>query len=158
MCARRRSCRLCWGSAGAPPSQVDQTRDGKINVGVSAVVRVTVKNGAFHEDVGYGTCENAKTKSMALEKVRPSDAVPVSQPRGAVQLTSVVRAILANVCARRGAAQARKEAVTDGMKRALRMFGNSLGNSVYDKDYVKHASSRVLTAVRARSPRRRRLA
>ncbi|KAI9498123.1 hypothetical protein BDB00DRAFT_784201 [Zychaea mexicana] len=34
--------------------------------------------------------------------------------------------------------KARKEAVTDGMKRALRMFGNVLGNCIYDKNYTSH--------------------
>ncbi|KAJ1994838.1 DNA repair protein rad52 [Dimargaris cristalligena] len=32
---------------------------------------------------------------------------------------------------------AKKEAVTDGLKRALRMFGNALGNCLYDKEYLK---------------------
>ena len=64
--------------------------------------------------MGYGVCENVKTKAMALEK-------------------------------------ARKEAATDAIKRALRMFGNSLGNSVYDKDYVRHASARAPTVRDCRS-------
>jgi DNA recombination protein Rad52 len=33
--------------------------------------------------------------------------------------------------------KARKEAVTDAIKRALRIFGNHLGNCCYDKDYLK---------------------
>ncbi|MEE6478033.1 hypothetical protein FKM82_011718 [Ascaphus truei] len=33
--------------------------------------------------------------------------------------------------------KARKEAVTDGLKRALRCFGNSLGNCIMDKDYLR---------------------
>ena len=33
--------------------------------------------------------------------------------------------------------KARKEAVTDGMKRALRSFGNLLGNCLQDKEYIK---------------------
>ena len=32
--------------------------------------------------------------------------------------------------------QAKKEAVTDGMKRALRHFGNVVGNCLYDKSYT----------------------
>lgn len=31
--------------------------------------------------------------------------------------------------------KARKEGVTDGLKRALRTFGNVLGNGLYEKDY-----------------------
>lgn len=33
--------------------------------------------------------------------------------------------------------KARKEAVTDAIKRALRQFGNALGNCCYDKEYAK---------------------
>ena len=32
--------------------------------------------------------------------------------------------------------KARKEGCTDGLKRALRSFGNVLGNCLYDKDYL----------------------
>lgn len=34
--------------------------------------------------------------------------------------------------------KARKEAQTDALKRALRMFGKSLGNCVYDKEFKMH--------------------
>lgn len=30
-----------------------------------------------------------------------------------------------------------QEAVSDARKRALRVFGNALGNSVYDRDYIQ---------------------
>ena len=33
--------------------------------------------------------------------------------------------------------KARKEAVTDGLKRALKSFGNAMGNCLNDKDYVR---------------------
>lgn len=33
--------------------------------------------------------------------------------------------------------QCKKEAVTDGVKRALRNFGNLLGNCLYDKSYTQ---------------------
>jgi len=33
--------------------------------------------------------------------------------------------------------KARKEAVTDATKRALRLFGNHLGNCCYDKEYLR---------------------
>ncbi|KAF8609580.1 Rad52/22 double-strand break repair protein [Ceratobasidium sp. AG-I] len=42
----------------------------RYNVGVSALVRVTLRDGAFHEDVGYGALENAKGKGMALDKCK----------------------------------------------------------------------------------------
>ena len=42
----------------------------RYNVGVTAVVRVMLRDGVFHEDVGYGVLENSKTKGAALDKVR----------------------------------------------------------------------------------------
>uniref|UniRef100_A0A665TWC1 DNA repair protein RAD52 homolog n=1 Tax=Echeneis naucrates TaxID=173247 RepID=A0A665TWC1_ECHNA len=73
--------------------------NGKFYVGVSAFVKVQLKDGSFHEDVGYGVSEGLKSKALSLEK-------------------------------------ARKEAVTDGMKRALKCFGNALGNCILDKEYL----------------------
>ncbi|KAL1302147.1 hypothetical protein AAFC00_002580 [Neodothiora populina] len=78
---------------------VDESSSGKISLGLSVISRVTLKDGAFHEDVGYGHIENCKGKAAAFEK-------------------------------------AKKEAATDAMKRALRNFGNVLGNCLYDKDYL----------------------
>ena len=72
----------------------------KFYVGVTATVKVSLKDGSFHEDVGYGVSEGMRSKALSLEK-------------------------------------ARKEAVTDGMKRALRSFGNLLGNCLQDKEYIK---------------------
>ncbi|RUS82096.1 hypothetical protein EGW08_010141 [Elysia chlorotica] len=95
-----------FGFNGWSHSVTQQTVDfvdfinGKFYVGVSALVRVQLKNGAFHEDLGYGVSEGMKSKGQALEK-------------------------------------AKKESVTDGLKRALKSFGNSLGNCLGDKDYLK---------------------
>ncbi|PLB54414.1 hypothetical protein P170DRAFT_452186 [Aspergillus steynii IBT 23096] len=72
---------------------------GKISLGLSVIVRVSLKDGTYHEDIGYGHIENCKGKAAAFEK-------------------------------------AKKEGTTDALKRALRNFGNVLGNCVYDKDYV----------------------
>jgi len=66
---------------------------------VTAVVRVTLKDGTFHEDVGYGTAENPR-RGQAIEK-------------------------------------AKKEAVSDARKRVLRLFGDALGNCLYDKSHLK---------------------
>ncbi|XP_008575892.1 PREDICTED: DNA repair protein RAD52 homolog isoform X3 [Galeopterus variegatus] len=77
--------------------------NGKFYVGVYAFVRVQLKDGSYHEDVGYGVSEGLKSKALSLEK-------------------------------------ARKEAVTDGLKRALRSFGNALGNCILDKDYLRSLS------------------
>ncbi|KAH0512519.1 DNA repair protein RAD52-like protein [Microtus ochrogaster] len=74
--------------------------NGKFYVGVCAFVRVQLKDGSYHEDVGYGVSEGLRSKALSLEK-------------------------------------ARKEAVTDGLKRALRSFGNALGNCILDKDYLR---------------------
>lgn len=60
-------------------------------IGVSVIVRVELKNGTYHEDLGFGEAINIKGRGAALQK-------------------------------------AKKEAVTDATKRALRVFGNGLGN------------------------------
>lgn len=41
----------------------------KFTVGVAAIVRVTLRDGTFHEDIGYGMLENSKSKGAALDKV-----------------------------------------------------------------------------------------
>ena len=41
----------------------------RYNVGASAIVRVTLRDGVFHEDIGYGMLENSKSKGGALDKV-----------------------------------------------------------------------------------------
>ena len=78
---------------------VDEAQSGRVSLGLSVIVRVTLKDGTFHEDVGYGHIENCKGKAAAFEK-------------------------------------AKKEGTTDALKRALRTFGNILGNCIYDKDFV----------------------
>ncbi|KAJ2557716.1 DNA repair protein rad52 [Coemansia sp. RSA 1933] len=80
---------------------VDVLDGGRFSIGASCVMRITLRDGTFREDVGFGMIENTKSKGQALEKVR-------------------------------------KEAVTDGLKRAMRQFGNVLGNCVYDKDYLRN--------------------
>lgn len=69
-------------------------------MGVSATVRVQLRDGSFHEDIGYGVSEGMRSKGMSIEK-------------------------------------ARKEAATDGLKRALKSFGNALGNCLNDKEFVQ---------------------
>lgn len=84
---------------------VDESQStGKITLGLSIIVRVTLKDGTFHEDIGYGHIENCKGKAVAFEK-------------------------------------AKKEAATDALKRALRTFGNVLGNCFYDKDYLSRVKN-----------------
>ena len=40
------------------------------SVGIAAVVRVTLRDGVYHEDTGYGMMENSKSKGAAFDKVR----------------------------------------------------------------------------------------
>jgi hypothetical protein len=70
---------------------------------LAVIVRVTLRDGTFHEDIGYGHMENCKGKAAAFEK-------------------------------------AKKEGTTDALKRALRNFGNVLGNCIYDKEYLKQVT------------------
>ena len=57
-----------FGYNGWSHSVIDITVDyvdvdgGKVSLGISAIVRVTLKDGTYHEDVGYGSIENAKNK------------------------------------------------------------------------------------------------
>ncbi|KKA29398.1 hypothetical protein TD95_003850 [Thielaviopsis punctulata] len=77
----------------------ENPQTGRVSLGLSVIVRVTLRDGSYHEDLGYGNVDNAKGKAAAFEK-------------------------------------AKKEGTTDGLKRALRNFGNVLGNCIYDKDYL----------------------
>jgi DNA repair and recombination protein RAD52 len=71
----------------------------KVTLGLSVIVRITLRDGTYHEDIGYGDVKNCTGKAAAFHK-------------------------------------AKKEGTTDGLKRALRNFGNVLGNCIYDKDYL----------------------
>ncbi|KAI3650341.1 hypothetical protein MP228_003822 [Amoeboaphelidium protococcarum] len=75
--------------------------NGRVSLGVSCTTRVTLKDGTYKEDVGYGSIVNCKAKGDAYQK-------------------------------------AKKEAVTDSLKRCLRLFGNALGNCLYDKTYIQN--------------------
>ena len=49
---------------------IDYNEESKrYTVGVTAIIRVTLRDGVYHEDVGYGMLENSKSKGMALDKV-----------------------------------------------------------------------------------------
>ena len=84
---------------------IDQSSE-RFYIGVSTFVRVQLKDGTYHEDVGYGVSEGMRSKALSIEK-------------------------------------ARKEAVTDGLKRALRSFGNLLGNCISNKEYLKFIQRHV---------------
>lgn len=53
----------------------DRTESGRFNVGVTAVVRVTLREGAYHEDLGYGTIDNSPNKGQAFDKAGQSAPV-----------------------------------------------------------------------------------
>ena len=89
----------------------ENATNGKVSLGLSVTVRVTLRDGTYHEDIGYGSIQNASGKAAAFEK-------------------------------------AKKEGTTDGLKRALRTFGNVLGNCIYDKEYVKKVSKVKVGAAR----------
>jgi len=76
----------------------EQRNSDRWLIGVSAIVRVELKNGTYHEDIGFGEAVNIKGRGAALQK-------------------------------------AKKEAITDATKRALRVFGNGLGNCLRLKWY-----------------------
>ena len=46
-----------------------QTQKGSFNVGVTAIIRVELKDGTYREDIGYGVCEGQKSMALSLEKV-----------------------------------------------------------------------------------------
>ncbi|WFD36597.1 DNA repair protein rad52 [Malassezia cuniculi] len=60
---------------------LDVSDAGRCNCGVSAIVRITLRDGTFHEDIGYGHCEGVRGKHAALEKCK-KEAVTDSIKRG----------------------------------------------------------------------------
>ncbi|KAJ1975179.1 DNA repair protein rad52 [Dimargaris xerosporica] len=48
----------------------DVTPDNRFSLGLSCTVRVILKDGTFHEDIGYGSIDNARTKALAFEKAK----------------------------------------------------------------------------------------
>lgn len=47
-------------------------RQGKFSIGCTAIVRVSLENGTFREDIGYGTVENERRKAAAFERAKKS--------------------------------------------------------------------------------------
>lgn len=50
--------------------------NGRYYVGVSAKVKVQLKDGVFHEDIGYGVCEGMRSKALSIEKARKVIIIP----------------------------------------------------------------------------------
>ena len=57
---------------------MDVSEGGRVSLGLSALVRVTLRDGTYHEDIGYGSIANAKDKAMAFEKAKKEGESPVS--------------------------------------------------------------------------------
>ncbi|RKP11659.1 rad52-like protein, partial [Piptocephalis cylindrospora] len=77
-----------------------EEREGRVSLAVTSTIRVIIRDGAYREDIGFGSADNVRSKGQAMEK-------------------------------------AKKEAVTDGIKRCFRQFGNLMGNCLYDKRYLQ---------------------
>ncbi|CEG45433.1 dna repair and recombination protein [Plasmopara halstedii] len=85
------------------------------SIAYSSLVRIELKDGTSHEDVGFGTSDGQRDLGAALE-------------------------------------QAKKASISDARKRALRLFGEYLGNSCYDKDHIKDVNSNRPMAPVAATP------
>ena len=48
---------------------IDQSGE-RFYVGVSTFVRVQLKDGTYHEDVGYGVSEGMRSKALSIKKAR----------------------------------------------------------------------------------------
>ncbi|KAK3844916.1 MAG: Rad52/22 double-strand break repair protein [Linnemannia gamsii] len=61
-----------WSSAitDVTVDLLEVENDGKVTVGVSCIMRVTLKDGTFHEDIGYGSSENQRSKVASFEKAK----------------------------------------------------------------------------------------
>ncbi|XP_077301537.1 uncharacterized protein LOC143922193 [Arctopsyche grandis] len=50
--------------------EYNEKADNKISVGYSCICRVTLKNGIYKEDVGFGNAENQRMKGQAIQKAK----------------------------------------------------------------------------------------
>ena len=50
------------------------------SIGIAAIVRVTLRDGVYHEDIGYGMMENSKSKAAAFDKVRRTPQFMFARP------------------------------------------------------------------------------
>ncbi|KAJ9666558.1 DNA repair protein rad52 [Coniosporium apollinis] len=63
---------------------VDENQStGQITLGLSMIVRVTLKDGTFHDDIGYGHVENCNGKAAAFEQAKREAATDAL--KGALQ-------------------------------------------------------------------------
>jgi len=52
----------------------------RYTIGIAAIVRVTLRDGVYHEDMGYGMMENSKSKAAAFDKVCTVHSTLFGQP------------------------------------------------------------------------------
>ncbi|RLN21136.1 hypothetical protein BBJ28_00020425 [Nothophytophthora sp. Chile5] len=90
-------------------------RGDRWSLAFSALVRIELKDGTSHEDVGFGSSDGQRDICAALE-------------------------------------QAKKASISDARKRALRLFGEYLGNSCYDREHIKEVHSNRSMAPLAAAP------
>ncbi|KAG2189186.1 hypothetical protein INT44_004328, partial [Umbelopsis vinacea] len=103
---------------------IDVLDNGKMNICISVVMRVTLKDGTFHE-VSQVNCTS--TTSCHTERKSPGYR---SRLYGELQKQS-------NWYPKVTYEKAKKEAVTDATKRAIRYFGSVMGNCIHDKIYMR---------------------
>uniref|UniRef100_A0AAV1UHT4 DNA repair and recombination protein RAD52 n=1 Tax=Peronospora matthiolae TaxID=2874970 RepID=A0AAV1UHT4_9STRA len=90
-------------------------RGERWSIAYSSLVRIELKDGTSHEDVGFGSSDGQRDLGAALE-------------------------------------QAKKASISDARKRALRLFGEYLGNSCYDREHIKDVNSNKPMAPLAAAP------
>ena len=156
-----RSTPLAVLSRFAAAPQID-AKNGRYTACATAIVRVTVRrvsrvqnhgvcsprvppqlrDGVSHEDVGCGCSERQPSKSAAIENAKK--VCVVAGLCGCVCVCVCV-AGRARVCVTdahtRATDAAPQSAVTDGRKRALRLFGPRLGNCLANKDHVRSVNA-----------------
>lgn len=49
---------------------IDETADCRVSLAVNTIVRVTLKDGTFREDIGFGHIQNCRNKAEAYQKAR----------------------------------------------------------------------------------------
>ncbi|KAG5185237.1 Rad52/22 family double-strand break repair protein-domain-containing protein [Tribonema minus] len=99
----------------------------KWEISYTAQVRVTLPSGTYHEDIGCG-------KGISRQRHLSPETTP---KRFSNTLSSSLLPLLAVLSSYDAVDTAKKSASSDGLKRALRLFGNQLGNNLRDKSILK---------------------
>ncbi|KAG2174889.1 hypothetical protein INT43_005951, partial [Umbelopsis isabellina] len=58
---------------------MEVTDGGRYNVCISVIMRITLKDGTFHEDIGMGSIENCKSKTQAIGKAKKEAATDATK-------------------------------------------------------------------------------